>query len=171
MPVPPSFEQDTTRPEREIELAPNAAEADRQYFEQIRSVHRFDEREDVSQAPERLFQPSKRREAPIKNGLVEHILSNGEADGLLNEYRQMSTSFPFVMLSPIISGSELHESKPMLFLAILTVASWRDHGRQMTLDKIYRNELANRTIINPRRTLGLVQSVLVYLSWWVPRKC
>ncbi|KAL1656065.1 hypothetical protein SLS61_001135 [Didymella pomorum] len=36
----------------------------------------------------------------------------------------------------------------------------------MSLDAIYRQELANRTIIRPRRNLGLVQSVLVYLSWY-----
>lgn len=169
MPVPPSFEQDTTRPEEEIEQAPDPAEADRQYLERIRSVHRFGDREDIDQAPESLFQPSKKREKPIKNDLVEQILSTGEADSLLNEYRQMTASFPFVMLSPSISGNELHESKPILFLAIITVASWRDHRRQMSLDTIFRNELANRTIIRPHRTLSLVQSVLVYLSWCVFR--
>ncbi|KAF1848711.1 MFS general substrate transporter [Cucurbitaria berberidis CBS 394.84] len=77
----------------------------------------------------------------------------------------MSASFPFVVLAPSISGKELHGSNPMLLLAILTVASWRDHQRQMLLDKIYRSELADRTLLHPRRTLGLVQSVLVYLSW------
>jgi hypothetical protein len=37
----------------------------------------------------------------------------------------------------------------------------------MSLDTLFRKELAQRTIITPRRTLGLVQSLLVYLSWYV----
>ncbi|CAO2653997.1 Nn.00g107300.m01.CDS01 [Neocucurbitaria sp. VM-36] len=166
IPVPSSFEQDTTQAEKEIEQAPDNDEADRQYLKRIRSVHNFGDREETSQAPEGLFRSSQKLEAPIKNDLVEQILSSGEADCLLKEYRQMSTSFPFVILSPNISGNELHESRPMLLLAILTVASWKDHRRQMSLDTVYRNELATRTIIRPRRTLGLVQSVLVYLSWY-----
>ncbi|KAH7081339.1 major facilitator superfamily domain-containing protein [Paraphoma chrysanthemicola] len=77
----------------------------------------------------------------------------------------MSTSFPFVVAPSSISACELYAERPMLFLAIMTVASSRNHEQQMRLDAIYRRELAQRTIIAPRRTLGLVQSVLVYLSW------
>ncbi|KAH7091452.1 major facilitator superfamily domain-containing protein [Paraphoma chrysanthemicola] len=77
----------------------------------------------------------------------------------------MSTSFPFVVVPSSISAHELYAERPMLFLAIMTVASSRNHEQQMRLDAIYRRELAQRTIIAPRRTLGLVQSVLVYLSW------
>jgi hypothetical protein len=160
-----SFEPDTSKPERVIEQATNGAEVDRQYLESIRSIHNFGDHEDVSQAPDGFFRPSKRPEPPIDNDLVKQLLANGEADVLIDQYREMSVTFPFVILSEGITGNELHESKPMLFLAMLTVASWEDHTRQMTLDSIYRTELANRTIINPRRTLGLVQSVLVYLSW------
>lgn len=77
----------------------------------------------------------------------------------------MSDSFPFVPLASEIAAEQLHRDAPMLFLAMVTAASWRDHKRQMSLDAIYRQELANRTIIRPRRNLSLVQSVLVYLSW------
>ncbi|KAJ4374899.1 hypothetical protein N0V83_001977 [Neocucurbitaria cava] len=165
IPVPESFGQDTTQAEKEIEEAPDNDEADRQYLKRIRSIHNFGDREDISQAPEGLFQPSKRREDPIKDDLVEQMISSGEANALLEEYRRMSTSFPFVILPPGMTANVLHESKPMLLLAILTVASWKDHRRQMSLDTTYRTELATRTMIRPRRTLGLVQSVLVYLSW------
>ncbi|KAH7378333.1 hypothetical protein BKA66DRAFT_421360 [Pyrenochaeta sp. MPI-SDFR-AT-0127] len=166
MQVPSSFEQESIQQDQEIEQAHDGDEADRQYLNKIRSVHNFGDREDFSHPPESLFQPSQRREAPIDNELVQNILATSEADIMVDEYRQMSASFPFVVLPSKTSGSELHASKPMLFLAVLTVASWRDHRRQMSLDSIFRQELANRTIISPRRTLGLVQSVLVYLSWY-----
>lgn len=77
----------------------------------------------------------------------------------------MSDSFPFVPLAPNISARQLYHEAPMLFLAMITAASWREHKRQMSLDAVYRQELANRTIMRPRRNLSLVQSVLVYLSW------
>jgi hypothetical protein len=84
---------------------------------------------------------------------------------LLHEYRDMSISFPFVPLSSNITARQLYHDAPVLFLAIITAASWREHQRQMSLDAIYRQELANRTIMRPRKSLSLVQSVLVYLSW------
>ena len=170
IPLPVSFEQDSALPEQpSIEQAASAAETDRQYVENVRSVHRhnFGDEEDLAHGPESLFQPSKRPDAPIKNNIVQQLLEDEEADGLLDEYRQMSASFPFIIVPASMNAHQLHVERPMLFLAIVTVASWRDHQRQMQLDGIYRRELAERTIISPRRTLGLVQSVLVYLSWFV----
>ncbi|KAF2030963.1 MFS general substrate transporter [Setomelanomma holmii] len=76
----------------------------------------------------------------------------------------MSASFPFIIVPSDIDAQRLYDERPMLLLAILIVASSRDHQQQMLLDTVYRRELAQRTIIAPRRTLGLVQSVLVYLS-------
>tara|TARA_R110002003_G_scaffold251_4_gene17795 strand:+ start:5083 stop:5724 length:642 start_codon:yes stop_codon:yes gene_type:complete len=165
IPFPSSFEQSSSRPERGIEQAKDDAETDRQFVESVRSIHRHSENEDLHDSPEGLFQPSKRREEPIEDDLVQHLLLGLEADALLDDFRQMSASFPFVIVSPNMTAQDLHAEKPMLLLAILTVASSRNHERQLLLDAIYRRELAQRTIISPRRTLGLVQSVLIYLSW------
>jgi Ni,Fe-hydrogenase maturation factor len=167
LPFPSSFEQSASRPEKGIEQAEGDAEADHEYIEKIRTVHRqnFGDEEDLGHAPESLFQPSKRREAPVENDLVQQLLESHEAELLLVDYRQMSASFPFVIVPPSMTASQLYDEKPMLFLAVILTASWRDHQRQMLLDVAFRRELAERTIISPRRTLGLVQSVLVYLSW------
>ena len=164
--VPSSFEPEPPRvDERQAEYAQGDEEADRQFINDIRAVHRFGETEETSTFPDRLFQPSKKREDPINDPLVGEMMASGDADRLLDEYRQMSRSFPFVPLNPEVSSQELHANKPMLLLAMMTVTSWRDNKRMKALDAIYRRELAERTIIRPRRTLGLVQSVLVYLSW------
>lgn len=169
LPFPASFEPNSSRPEQGIEQAEGAAETDRQFIAQIRTVHRknFGDEEEIGQAPESLFQPSKRPEAPLDNDLVRQLLAGHEADSLLDEFRQMSTSFPFVIVPAQLAARELYVERPMLFLAIMTTASWRNHNCQMLLDTVYRKELAERTIISPRRTLGLVQSVLVYLSWYI----
>jgi hypothetical protein len=166
LPIPSSFE-----PRPEVQEAPvepakeNVDIADRQYLEQIRSIHSFGEPEKDAQHPEGSFRPSRCREELIKDDFVDRLLASGEADALLRQYREMSESFPFVPLASHIDAQQLHQEKPMLFLAMMTAASWSEHKRQMCLDAIYRQELANRTIMRPRRNLGLVQSVLVYLSW------
>ncbi|KAI4644467.1 hypothetical protein J4E93_006370 [Alternaria ventricosa] len=161
----PSYEPNAVQSDKSAEDGSASAEVDRQYLEDIRSIHRFDDREDVSNPPEGLFKNSKRPEAPIEHDVVDFLFVSGEAETLLDEYRNMSATFPFVMIPPQITAKQLHEHRPMLSLAVLLVASWRHHKRQMTLDGIFRTELANRTFINPHKTLGLVQSVLVYLSW------
>lgn len=167
LPFPSSFEQESARPEKDIEQAEGGEEADQEYLKKLRSIHNFGDADDIRQGPEGFFRPSKRQEAPIENELVQQMLIVHEADTLLGEFRHMSESFPFVIVPLDMTAGRLHAEKPMLFLAIITVASWRDHVRQMSLDSIYRKELAHRTIIAPKRTLGLVQSVLVYLSWYV----
>lgn len=176
IPVPSSFEP--INPEAEdspTQVTPDPAtmvplrdddEDDRQYVDRIRTIHTFGDAEEVSQAPEGLFLPSKRREAPIVDEVVQQLLASREADTLLETYRQMSASFPFVIVPAEVTAQALHNEKPMLLLVILIAASSKEHGRQMQLDTVFRKELAHRTIIQPRRTLGLVQSVLVYLSWY-----
>jgi hypothetical protein len=181
LPIPASLEQVNTQPDTSPEQPttqlnaetpeePNyETEADRQFHEKIRSMHNFGDGDDLNNAPQSLFAPSKLREPPIEHALVQQLLSTREADTLLEGYREMSASFPFVIVPPGITAQELHRDRPMLLLAMITAASSHDHMRQMSFDTIFRRELAERTIITPRRTLGLVQSVLVYLSWYVVR--
>lgn len=165
MQVPTSFEIEQHEPG--AELVSGNTETDRQFIETVRGAHTFNDSGDVNQVPERPFQASKTRDLPIEDVLVKQLLASGEADALLNGYRDMARSFPFVPLHPNTSSQDLHAKKPMLFLAMITAASWKEHQQQIALDTIYRKELANRTIVTPRKTLGLVQSVLVYLSWQV----
>jgi hypothetical protein len=175
-PIPKSFEHDNDQqpesalgevPDRSAAPETSEAEADRHYIEEIRNIHTFGDAEDLHQAPEGFFRPSKRRDLPIEHEMVQQLLATQEADSLLSTYRDMSASFPFVIVPPTMTAQELHRERPMLLLAVIMAASSKDHQRQMSLDAIYRQELAQRTIISPRRTLGLVQSVLVYLSWYV----
>jgi hypothetical protein len=121
---------------------------------------------DVSRPPDGVFVANAHREPIVDCDMVKRLLASGEAVALLAEYRSMSKFFPFVPIDANISMQDLSVTKPMLFLAIMTAASWKDHKRQMALDLRYRTELAKRTMVQPRRTLSLLQGVLVYLSWW-----
>ncbi|KAF2439044.1 hypothetical protein P171DRAFT_458217 [Karstenula rhodostoma CBS 690.94] len=157
-----SFEVPAPEPETETDAAEHAHDLD--YVEKLRSIHSFGEKE-VTGIPFQTPVHSKRKTvAPINDEKVKELLSNGEAENLLSIYRSMCITFPFVPIDDFPSADFLHATKPMLFLAILTVAAWDDHKLQRHLDRVYRRELADHTFIRPRRTISLLQSVLVYLS-------
>ncbi|KAF2265012.1 hypothetical protein CC78DRAFT_210696 [Lojkania enalia] len=157
LPFPNSFEEHPSHNEQDEDRS-------HKYIEKLRLIHSFGEDADLSRPAN--FQFPTQLDPVIENDLVKGLLQIGQADSLLDEYRAMSVSSPFVPIAPSTSAQELSVSKPMLLLSILTVASWRDHQRQMSLDELYRTEVASRTIIRPRRTLSLIQSIVVYLSWY-----
>jgi hypothetical protein len=161
LPNPPSYEPRESQPDEDADIS-------HRYMENLRMIHSFgDDDVDLSRPPGSLFNTGGRKEPVIEDEVVEQLLSNGEADNLLNAYREMSVAHPFVPIASHVKAKELSDVKPILFLAILTVASWNDHSLQRRLDRKYRQELANRTIIRPRRTLSLAQSIVVYLGWYV----
>ncbi|KAF2482398.1 hypothetical protein BDY17DRAFT_324684 [Neohortaea acidophila] len=106
--------------------------------------------------------PSTASGPDIFRGLV----SEERLEELLDEYRPMSSAFPFVPVKPSEQVCTLRSSKPMLLLAIAAAASSKDRALQAALDQRYREELASHTIIAPRKSTGLVQSLLVYLAWY-----
>ncbi|PSN59287.1 hypothetical protein BS50DRAFT_565856 [Corynespora cassiicola Philippines] len=167
LPFPSSFTQEETV-DYEPSAEPNEGDVDtnQQFLTKLREIHSFGDDPNSTRPPDTLFHSTNKSEPPIDHATVRQLLTSGEADVLLSDFCSMSASFPFVPLSPMLSAHDLHAAKPMLFLAIITVSSWRDHNRQMLLDEIYRNELANRTLVRPRRTLPLLQGIIVYLSWY-----
>jgi hypothetical protein len=175
--IPPTLDrpQDTIHPgswlpqpnSLEIRPVPPDQDADpsQRYVEKLRSIHNFGDETDLSKPPSNLFNASSKTEPAIDIPILNDLLANGEADHLLNDYRTMTGSFPFVPVVASTTARELSVRKPTLFLAVMTVASGKDHQRQVKLDEHFRTEVANRTIIRPRRTLSLVQSLVVYLGW------
>jgi hypothetical protein len=161
MDFPSSFEQQPEPPVSNEDIEPT-----QHFLAKLQTIHNFSDESDMSRPPRNMFMTSSRKERPLNDDFVRNLVSNGEADGLLKEYCTMMQTVPFVPIPPDITAEEFITTKPMLFLAVITAASWRDHSRQMVLDKKYRMELANRTIIQPHRTLSLVQSIVVYLSWY-----
>jgi hypothetical protein len=156
--------QEGSEQEQQAEVPQRDAEPTQVFLEKLRDIHSFGDNDTPSHPPNGIFDGSHRTEPGIENDRVKMLLGSGEADGLLDVYRSMCASFPFVPLAPTTSACDLYVMKPMLFLAMITVASWNNRQLQLALDEAYRTELANRTIIRPRKTLSLLQSILVYLS-------
>ena len=100
------------------------------------------------------------------NAVVDDLVDSTYAEELIEIYREMSDSFPFVMISSSIPLQEFRSRKPMLFLAVLMTAANNDRRLQITLEENYRRELATKTIVNSHRSLDCLQSILVYLAWY-----
>ena len=134
------------------------------FLQYIARIHNFGATGTAAPSASRR-EPGGDRDLLANGDLVAYIAKMGNADALLAEYHPMSTCFPFVSLPADTTAHDLREKQPVLLLAIMTVASWKDRSRQLSLERRFRYELAHRTIIQPRKSLELVQSVLVYLYW------
>jgi hypothetical protein len=102
---------------------------------------------------------------PAVPDVFRDLVTDERLEDLLEEYRHMSSGFPFVPIPSLLEASVLRRSKPMLLLAIAATAASKHRPLQVRLEQRYREELASQTIISPRKSVGLVQSLLVYLAW------
>ncbi|QPG95039.1 hypothetical protein C2857_007535 [Epichloe festucae Fl1] len=87
-------------------------------------------------------------------------------DVLLELFRtQMQPLFPFVIIPPSISASELQASRPFLMSAIRMVTSFRNL-RSMSA-QLYRlmSHVADHVLLRSARSLELLQGILVMIAW------
>jgi hypothetical protein len=93
---------------------------------------------------------------------------NETPDGLLNVFRgQMAANFPFVVVPEGAMARSLQESKPFLFSVITMVASYLSPGRQMLMRKEIMRNLSEQVLIEGKKSLDLLQGILVFISWYV----
>lgn len=89
-----------------------------------------------------------------------------EASSLLDMFRsEMMPLFPFVNILPSATPSSLLQEKPILYLAILMVASQNNLQRQLRLVKVIREEVSRRFMTSSDQDLGVLEGLLVYLAW------
>ena len=112
-----------------------------------------------------MAQPIGLNESKMNHPLVKDVIDTTCGNALLNEYRLMADCFPFVLISPDIVAQDLAIKKPMLFLVICMTACGKIRLLQTTLEEMYRNELALKSIVNAHRSLDCLQSIIVYLAW------
>lgn len=96
---------------------------------------------------------------------LQNLLDRPDHRSLLDDYRSISASFPFVPIPTTLTFDEMLKRKPILLLAVLLAASCKKPKLQLILEERYRRELGKRTLIEPRKSVALVQSMLIYLSW------
>lgn len=92
------------------------------------------------------------------------------AYGLYRHYtEQMAPHMPIVVFSPDTSPETIRIRSPILFLAILSVASGQDYpDLQATLTKDIMRILADRVFLHGEKSLELVQALQVVTIWYWP---
>jgi hypothetical protein len=96
------------------------------------------------------------------------ILSMEVARRLVEHYkRNLYPQYPQVYIP--CTADELRESRPTLFLAVLTAgAESEDSDLANALDHEVLQEYANRSVVNSEKSVELVQSLLVSAVWYLP---
>lgn len=122
---------------------------------------------DVRQVPQKAPAPQAQisYEEDVNKGFANHLIDNVESEILLNEFRSMSDFFPFAAIPLSTTAQQMSLEKPMLLLAILVTASCKNRPLQIALERQFRQELANKVIIQAQKSLDFLQSILVYLAW------
>ena len=97
------------------------------------------------------------------------ILSSAKATEIFQFYREkMAPHFPVVVFPPHVTAGQVRQTKPILFLAILSVASRHKHSDlQLTLSREITQTYADRVIIKGEKSLELVQAMQVSTIWHV----
>ena len=97
------------------------------------------------------------------------ILSAAKATEIFQFYREkMVQYFPAVVFPDHVTAGEIRKTKPILFLAILSVASRHKHPDvQQILSREIIQTYADRIIVRGEKSLELVQAMQVSTIWHV----
>ena len=108
------------------------------------------------------------------NGYVDvvdrNVLGASTALDILSHYiEDMAPKMPIVVFPDHTAAEDIRKSTPVIFLAILSVASGRDHpGLQLILTKEITRMLADRIVCNGEKSLELIQALQVLTIWYWP---
>ncbi|KHN95987.1 uncharacterized protein MAM_06092 [Metarhizium album ARSEF 1941] len=87
-------------------------------------------------------------------------------DVLLEIYRtQMQPVFPFVIIPPSVSASDLRSSRPFLMSAVRMVTSFRSLRSMRAQMCRLMSHIADYVLIRSARTLELLQGVMIMIAW------
>ncbi|KAI9815595.1 MAG: hypothetical protein M1832_005456 [Thelocarpon impressellum] len=118
--------------------------------------------------------PAAAAAAPPGNDFADVIdrrmLSAETAAAIFDGYvRDMTIHFPAVVFAPGTTSSEIRKTRPVLFLAILSVGSGTAYpDLQRALTKELMKVLAERVICNGEKSLELVQALQLSTIWYWP---
>lgn len=100
---------------------------------------------------------------------IQDVISRGivdfdKAEESLRLFQSNARFFPFVVVSLRMSLESLRRKKPFLLLSILTVGAKKHSKVQKALELELRGLLSKNIMHNGKKSLDLLQSLLVYLS-------
>lgn len=95
------------------------------------------------------------------------LITIAQAELLLQRFRHMSRFFPYVVVPPAATISDLRRRTPFLLLSILATASSQNRPLQVSFDQLFRKQLSDRFVVEGTNSLEMVQGLLIYLAWFV----
>ncbi|KAI0855821.1 hypothetical protein F4860DRAFT_495207 [Xylaria cubensis] len=114
------------------------------------------------------FQPQFQPQPP--SDVVDRgIITADEASVLFQRYTdRMATHLPAVVFPPGTTAADIRRTQPILYLAIMSVASSETPNLQRLLVKELMQIFADKLIIQGEKSLELVQSIMVSVVWYFP---
>lgn len=80
-------------------------------------------------------------------------------------YRQLTPNFPFVELRPGADVVSMVASRPVLTLAVCTVAASARPEVQSRLSQAFRYTISSKVILGSERSMDLLTGFMVFLAW------
>lgn len=106
------------------------------------------------------------REASDFEVILGIRISFREADKILCFYRdELVPGFPFVPLANTVTSRDLYRQLPFLLRTIVIVAAPEVVGDQGTIQKWFREYIAEHIVAGQEKRLELLQAILVYFGW------
>ena len=112
---------------------------------------------------------------PSENGkgkdvIDRDIISMATARNLFETYRkELYPHYPMVPIPHSTSADDMRQTKPTLFLAIVSAAASKDHpDLSATLDKEVLHAYAAKTLVHSQKSLEMVQALLISAVWYHP---
>ncbi|KAI1828435.1 hypothetical protein F4861DRAFT_177 [Xylaria intraflava] len=97
------------------------------------------------------------------------IITIEEASALFLRYTEhMAPHLPAVVFPPDKTAADIRQAKPILFLAIMSVASSETAQTQRRLVMELSQIFADKIIVKGEKSLELVQALLVSVIWYFP---
>jgi hypothetical protein len=100
---------------------------------------------------------------------LNHNILHDEDDLLRAFKEQFAVRFPFILLPPHATSSELRTQKPFLHRAIMMVASQGKRMQQIEMAKEISMDIAAALILRGERSLDMLQALVTYNAWFVKR--
>jgi len=101
---------------------------------------------------------------PVEAG----VLTQDTASALLKEFGDsFIQSFPFVVVLSTTDAHALRMNSPFLFLAIMTVTTYRTPAILRCLHQELKEQIATRIVRRSHKSLEILQGLLIYGSWSV----
>jgi hypothetical protein len=103
---------------------------------------------------------------PVEDIIRRGFLTIETAEHYLNTFKaKMTPNFPFVMVAPSTSITQLHQQSPFLSLTVLASAAYDNMPLQRALGEEIKKCVASRMLINGEVSFDLLQGLLVFLAW------